>query len=71
MQHYGLIGNPVSHSLSEKYFTDKFSLEGIEARYERFLLNDIHGLPQLLDAYPELSGLSVMNWMKLPQTFGR
>lgn len=64
MEHYGLIGNPVSHSLSEKYFSDKFLLENIEARYERFLLNDIHGLPQLLDAYPELSGLSVTSPFK-------
>jgi shikimate dehydrogenase len=59
MDHYGLIGNPVSQSLSEKYFTDKFMLEDIDARFERFLLKDIHGLPKLLDAYPGLKGLSV------------
>ncbi len=59
MDHYGLIGNPVSHSLSEKYFTDKFKIEDIDARFERFLLNDIHALPQLLAAYPKLKGLSV------------
>jgi shikimate dehydrogenase len=64
MDHYGLIGNPVSHSLSEKYFTDKFMLEGIAARYERFLLNDINALPQLLDAYPTLAGLSVTSPFK-------
>ncbi|MEN8225523.1 MAG: shikimate dehydrogenase, partial [Bacteroidota bacterium] len=55
---------PVSHSLSEKYFTDKFILEGIEARYERFLLKDIHSLPQILSAYPELKGLSVTSPFK-------
>lgn len=64
MDYYGLIGNPVSHSLSEKYFTDKFSLEGIEAHFERFLLNEIKGLPQILDAYPELKGLSVTSPFK-------
>jgi shikimate dehydrogenase len=64
MDHYGLIGNPVSHSLSEKYFTDKFSLEGIPARYERFLLNDINGLHSLLDAYPTLRGLNVTSPFK-------
>ncbi len=64
MDHYGLIGNPVSHSLSEKYFNDKFMLEDIDARFERFLLNDIHGLPQLLDAYPGLKGLSVTSPFK-------
>jgi shikimate dehydrogenase len=64
MDHYGLIGNPVSHSLSEKYFTDKFTLQGIDARFERFLLNDIHALPQILDAYPHLIGLSVTSPFK-------
>lgn len=64
MDHYGLIGNPVSQSLSEKYFTDKFTLLGIDARYERFLLNSIHGLRSLLDAYPQLRGLSVTSPFK-------
>ncbi len=64
MDHYGLIGNPVSHSLSEKYFTDKFMLEDIDARYERFLLQDIHGLIPLLDTYPSLKGLSVTSPFK-------
>lgn len=64
MDHYGLIGNPVSHSLSEKYFTDKFVLKDIDARYERFLLKDIHGLPILLETYPHLKGLSVTSPFK-------
>lgn len=64
MRHFGLIGNPVSQSLSEKYFTDKFELKNIEARFERFLLNDIHALPQLLAAYPQLEGLSVTSPFK-------
>jgi shikimate dehydrogenase len=64
MDHYGLIGNPVSHSLSEKYFTDKFTLGNIDARFERFLLKDIHALPQILDAYPSLQGLSVTSPFK-------
>ena len=64
MDHYGLIGNPVSHSLSEKYFNDKFILEDIDARFERFLLKDITALPQILSAYPELKGLSVTSPFK-------
>ena len=64
MDHYGLIGNPVSHSLSEKYFTNKFMLEDIDARFERFLLKDINGLPALLAAYPHLRGLSVTSPFK-------
>ena len=64
MDHYGLIGNPVSQSLSEKYFTDKFVIEGIDARYERFLLEDIKAFPQIIAAYPELKGLSVTSPFK-------
>lgn len=64
MNHYGLIGKPVSHSLSEKYFTDKFILNNIDARFERFLLNNIEALPQLLASYPELKGLSVTSPFK-------
>lgn len=64
MLHYGLIGNPVSHSLSEKYFTDKFTIENIDAKYERFLLKDIAGFPMLLESYPNLLGLSVTSPFK-------
>jgi shikimate dehydrogenase len=64
MDHYGLIGNPVSHSLSEKYFTDKFLLNNIDARFERFLLNSIEALPQLIASYPQLKGLSVTSPFK-------
>jgi shikimate dehydrogenase len=64
MDHYGLIGNPVSHSLSEKYFTDKFLVENVAARYERFLLKDIEGLTSLLSSYPRLRGLNVTSPFK-------
>ena len=33
MKHFALIGFPLGHSLSAKYFTEKFSREGIEADY--------------------------------------
>ncbi len=64
MEHYGLIGNPVSHSLSEKYFTDKFLVGNISARYERFLLSSVDMLPGLLQAYPALRGLNVTSPFK-------
>ena len=33
MKHFALIGYPLGHSLSKKYFTDKFLAEGIDAEY--------------------------------------
>ena len=60
MKLYGLIGVPLSHSFSKKYFTDKFLSEGIaDTRYELFPLSTITDLPALLASYPALCGLNV------------
>lgn len=60
MRIFGLIGYPLSHSFSKKYFTGKFSQEGItDAVYEVFPLPDISALPGLLQNYPDLRGLNV------------
>lgn len=60
MKHYGLIGYPLSHSFSKKYFTEKFEREHIhDAVYHTFPLEHIHDLPALLAANPDLCGLNV------------
>ncbi|MCB0528798.1 MAG: shikimate dehydrogenase [Lewinellaceae bacterium] len=60
MRLYGLIGYPLGHSFSKKYFTEKFDREGIDdARFELFPLPDLSGLPALLRANPALRGLGV------------
>lgn len=57
---YGLIGFPLGHSFSKRYFSEKFEREGVrDVRYELFPLEDIAALPDLLDAHPELAGLNV------------
>lgn len=57
---YGLIGYPIEHSFSQRYFTEKFEREGIAgARYDLFPLPDIAGLPALVAAHPDLCGLNV------------
>ena len=57
---YGLIGYPLSHSFSKKYFNDKFENENIEdSKYELFELDDIQKLPALLKQYPQLRGMNV------------
>lgn len=60
MRLFGLIGYPLSHSFSEKYFTEKFRRENItDAAYRLFPLEDLQQLPALLEANPELCGLNV------------
>jgi shikimate dehydrogenase len=60
MHLYGLIGYPLSHSFSRKYFTEKFQREGLaDHDYQLFPLRSIEELPGLLEAHPDLLGLNV------------
>ncbi|MBN8825264.1 MULTISPECIES: shikimate dehydrogenase [unclassified Spirosoma] len=59
MNRYGLIGFPLTHSFSQRYFSEKFRREGIEnSQYDLFELPDITALPELL-TLPNLRGLNV------------
>ncbi|GAA4408567.1 shikimate dehydrogenase [Nibrella viscosa] len=59
MKQFGLIGYPLTHSFSKKYFADKFEREGItDCRYDLFELPDITRLPDVLQT-PNLRGLNV------------
>lgn len=56
----GLIGYPLGHSFSNKFFTDKFLQEGISGYTHRnFELKEINELPRLLESTPSLIGLNV------------
>ncbi len=56
---FGLIGYPLGHSFSKKYFTEKFKRENIDdARYELFELRDISEIEQVFKT-PGLRGLNV------------
>jgi shikimate dehydrogenase len=60
MSLYGLIGFPLGHSFSQKYFTEKFDKEKITGtEYKLFPLEDISMLPALIAAHPGLRGLNV------------
>lgn len=60
MRKFGLIGYPLSHSFSQKYFTAKFRNEHItDCSYINFPLQDITLLPSLIRDEPELCGLNV------------
>lgn len=60
MRLFGLIGYPLSHSFSEKFFADKFNKEGItDCSYSLFPIKTIEELFSLLKNHPELEGLNV------------
>lgn len=60
MKLYGIIGYPLGHSFSKKYFTEKFQTEGIEnTSYEVFPLQAIEELKTLLQQNPTLCGINV------------
>lgn len=56
---YGLIGYPLGHSFSARFFNEKFKREGIKEEYNLFPLPSIAELPRLLKEYPGLKGLNV------------
>lgn len=55
---YGLIGYPLGHSFSRKYFTEKFTSDSIDAVYELHQLEDINLINRLLGE-PHIKGLNV------------
>lgn len=60
MKTYGIIGYPLTHSFSQKYFTEKIEREGVaDTVFHTFPLTTIEELPALLVNYPSLNGLAV------------
>ncbi|MCE2676156.1 MAG: shikimate dehydrogenase [Sediminibacterium sp.] len=60
MRQFGLIGYPLSHSFSQKFFTEKFLRENIvNAQYENFPLATIESFAALWREHPSLEGLNV------------
>ena len=59
MTAYGLIGYPLGHSFSRKFFTEKFEKEGIDAQYLNFEIPSIEEFPEIIKNNPELRGLNV------------
>ena len=59
MRKYGLLGYPLSHSFSKKFFTGKFEQSGTDEVYENFEISSIDLLPRIIQDEPELVGLNV------------
>lgn len=60
MKRFGLIGYPLGHSFSKKYFTEKFEKENItDCEYELYPLESLDELPNLIKSVKGLKGLNV------------
>ena len=56
MRKFGIIGKPLEHSYSAKYFTEKFVRDAIDAEYKLYEIDDLSNLPALM---AELEGFNV------------
>ena len=60
MRKFGLIGYPLTHSFSKKYFSAKFEKESIwSCQFDLYEIPRIADLEQILEENPELEGMSV------------
>ena len=59
MKKYGLIGFPLKHSFSKKFFTEKFEDEKIDAEYLNFEIPEIDLFQEIVASNPQLVGLNV------------
>lgn len=59
MDTYGIIGFPLKHSFSSKFFTDKFRREDIDAEYLNFEIEDILDIRRVILFNQHLKGLNI------------
>jgi shikimate dehydrogenase len=55
---FGLIGYPLTHSFSKKYFTERFAAEGIDAVYKNYPISSIKAF-RALQSTEDLEGINV------------
>lgn len=60
MRKFGLIGYPLGHSFSKKYFTAKFEREKIvDCQFDLYEIPQIGDFPKVVQQNPELEGMAV------------
>jgi shikimate dehydrogenase len=60
MREFGLIGYPLGHAYSQKYFEDKFKSMGItDAKYKLFPISEISKIHNIISSQPNLLGLNI------------
>jgi shikimate dehydrogenase len=59
MKTYGLVGFPLGHSFSKKYFTEKFENENLnDSIYLNFELENITDFPKIFEKHDDIFGLN-------------
>lgn len=56
---YGLIGHPLAHSYSKKFFTKRFQHDHLPCQYENFEIDNIAKITDIISQHPDLAGLNV------------
>ncbi len=59
MKQYGLVGFPLVHSFSKRFFSEKFEKENTNAVYLNFEIKNISDFPGIIKNNPNLKGLNV------------
>ena len=59
MRTYGLLGYPLGHSFSRRFFTEKFALENKAEQYLNFEISPIDGILDIVYGHPGLAGLNI------------
>ena len=59
MKKYGLLGYPLTHSFSKRFFTEKFETEKIDSTYDNFEIDSITKFPEVVKSNPEVIGFNV------------
>ena len=59
MKRYGLLGYPLTHSFSKRYFTERFETEKIDSTYDNFEIDSITKFPEVVKDNPEVIGFNV------------
>jgi shikimate dehydrogenase len=56
---YGIIGNPLCHSLSPNFFNERFTQKNIRSEYLKFEIESIAEFPNIIKEHPMLVALNV------------
>lgn len=59
MREFGLLGFPLGHSFSKRYFTEKFANSNIEAQYSNFEFPNAFDILSIIETCTNLEGFNV------------